>query len=130
MNISSISFSGWDVIITKYNSISYYVVKTFLTALYGGCFALISLVVSTIIHNSFVILALPVLIYYVINELSILFNFPLWCDFSSLIYVPIINDNLLLSFLYVLFIFLILFVVLYIIFTLRLRRLRKNGYCA
>lgn len=47
MNISSISFSGWDVIITKYNSTTYFVVKTFLTALYGGCFALISLVVST-----------------------------------------------------------------------------------
>ncbi len=126
-DVNSISFSGWDTIITENGTLAYYAVKTFLTALYGGSFALLSLTVSTKIRNSFVIPALPVLIYYALNELSILLKLPLWCDLSSMIYIPIKPDDLLFSLLYVTLIFSALCIVLCIIF---LRSLRKNGCCA
>lgn len=123
-DLSNISFSGWDIVITEVSPFAYYAVKTFVTALYGGTFALLALTVSTKIRNSFVIPVLPVLVYYAVNELSIMFSFPLWCDLSALIYIPVKSENLLASLLYVSGIFLGFCVILSVVF---LRRLRKNG---
>lgn len=125
----TISYSGWDVLISQYSALHYIAVKTLLTAVTGGNFAVVALVISTVIKNSFVVLAMPVLIYYLINELVMLFEIPMWCNMIGFLYYPVFPGHYLASLLYFIALNMIVFLVAASLFYMQMRRLRCHGYC-
>ena len=125
----AISYSGWDALISQGRTAGYYMLKTFFTAMLGGNFALFALNLSTVIKNSFVVLASPVLLYYCANELATLLKIPAWCNILGLLYYPPFPEHLLDSVLYYTAMLCILFVISSWVFYLQMRRLHQHGYC-
>ena len=124
------SYSGWDRLISDGNLFFYYAVKTGMTAMIGGSFAVIALTISTIIRNSFVVLAIPTLLYYALNEIAIIAEFPIACNIGAFLYVPVFENSFDLSLLYLLSISTFLFISATLLFYVQVGRMRKNGCCA
>ena len=123
-----ISYSGWGALIEEGKILQYLCVSTYLTAAMGGVFAVISLAVSTKIRNAFVILAIPVLLYYSLGEIATLLKTPSWLDISSLLYVPFDSNHLRISLVYVTILFLLVFLLVFDTFYQHIRRLPGCGY--
>lgn len=122
------SYSGWDLLIPEHGFLWYFIVKVTITAILGGSMAVVALVISAKIRNSFVTLAAPVLIYYVWKEIAIAFQLPIWMDIGTWTYFPMFSDNYVLSYLCVLVFGFTLSAISYLLFYTHMRRLQKNGY--
>ncbi len=123
-----ISYSGWAYLIEAGKPVQYLLINIWMTALMGGAFACIALAVSAHIHNSFVVLAVPVLLYYVLGELATLLKLPYWLDVSTLLYVPYDSNRLPASFALTTGFYLLIILLAFTSFYLRVRRLVRHGY--
>ncbi len=125
----SISYSGWNTMIQDGKGMIFIVIKTLMTATCGSSFAVIALVASTRIKNTFFVLALPTLLYYAWNEITFIVSVPLEFDLVSLFNVPVWK-----SYSYSLLYFSGLMCLISVIagsrFYVGVRRLKENGYCA
>lgn len=124
------SYSGWDRLISDGKPVLYFIVKAGMTAMIGGLFSVIALNVSTVIRNSFVVLAAPVLLYYAWNELATLLSLPTALDIGALLYVPVFENSMTGSILYLTAITVIGLLLMTSLFEIHIRRLRRNGCCA
>lgn len=124
------SYSGWDRLISDGKPVLYFIVKAGMTATIGGLFSVIALNVSTVIRNSFVVLATPVLLYYAWNELATLLSLPVAFDIGALLYIPVFENSMTGSILYLTATAVIGLILMTVLFEIRIRRLRRNGYCA
>lgn len=123
----TISYSGWASLIEVGNPVSYLLINVWLTGATGSVFAVLALVFSTRVKNSFVVLSFPVLLYYLASVLATTLKLPVWMDISVMLYVPVDSGNLPRSLLYVSSFLLVLFMIACFIFTWQIRRLRNNG---
>ena len=126
----NLSYSGWDALLGQGRAGLYFWTKALMTALMGGNFAVLALVLSTVIRNSFVVLAAPLLLYYFLNELSLLLPLPLWCCPAKMLYVPVFAGSLAESAAFFAAVQFAVFVLASLGFLMRMRRLRRRGYCS
>ena len=125
-----ISYSGWDALLGQGMVWQYILVKAMLTALLGGNFAVLALVLSTVVQNSFVVLAAPLLLFYFCNELSFLLPLPVWCLPTQMLYLPAFSGHVGGSFTFFAAGQLVFFALSTLTFYARMRRLRSRGYCS
>ncbi len=124
---AGISYSGWDTLLSQGAVAGYFLTKALLTALLGGTFATLALLLSTIIKNSFVVLAAPLLLYYFLNELTLLLPLPVWSCPTMQLYVPAFPAHVG-SLAYFAAVQLAVFALSTLGFHSQMRRLRCHGY--
>ena len=127
---TAISYNGWDALLGQGRDVPYYLTKALLTALLGGNFAVLALVLSTAIRNSFVVLAAPLLLFYFCNELSVLLPLPAWCFPTQMLYVSAFPGHAAGSLAYFSGLQLAVFALALRGFHMQMRRLRSRGYCS
>lgn len=126
----SVSYSGWDALLGQGSVWQYILTKALLTALLGGNFAVLALLLSTVVRNSFVVLAAPLLLFYFCNELSTLLPLPAWCFPTQMLYVLPFADHMAGSLAFFAAEQLAVFTLSTLAFYAQMRRLRSRGYCS
>ena len=126
----SLSYSGWDALLGQGRAWQYVLTKALMTALMGGNFAVLALVLSTAVRNSFVVLAAPLLLFYFCNELSLLLPLPQWCFPTQMLYVPAFAGSMAESAAFFAAVQLVVFALSTLAFYAQMRRLRGRGYCS
>ena len=127
---TAISYSGWDALLGQGKVWQYILLKAMLTAALGGNFAVLALVLSTAVQNSFVVLAAPLLLFYFCNELSSLLPLPVWCLPAQMLYLPAFSGHMAGSLGYFAGMQLAVFALAVRGFHRQMRRLRSHGYCS
>lgn len=84
-----IAYSGYDALLNEGHCILYLGVKILLTAWSSATLAVLSLSLSGILKNTYAVLAAPVLLYYLLNELGNYGLIPLTLHITRMLYAPL-----------------------------------------
>lgn len=84
-----IAYSGYDALLNDGHYFLYFFVKILLTAWSSAMIAVACLALSCAIRNTYALLAAPVLIYYVQNEISNYGIVPIELQLTRMLYTPV-----------------------------------------
>lgn len=83
-----VDYSGYDAIISMGRPYLYFFVKSLLSAALGSAFAVVALYLSTFLRNMIATLAVPLVLYYTINELTVFGLIPDFLSPTVMMYRP------------------------------------------
>ena len=84
-----VDYSGYDAIISMGRPYLYFFVKSLLSAALGSAFAVVALYLSTFLRNMIATLAVPLVLYYTINELTVFGLIPDFLSPTVMMYRPL-----------------------------------------
>lgn len=87
-NTFFIDYDGYDALIKMGHPYLYFFVKALISAALGSTFAVVALYLSTFLRNTIATLALPLVLYYVINELNVFGIIPSFLSPTVMMYRP------------------------------------------
>lgn len=123
-----IAYSGYDALLNDGHYFLYFFVKILLTAWSSAMIAVLCLALSHAIRNTYALLAAPVLIYYVQNEISNYGILPIELQLTRMLYTPIDTvGNMLENIVASLLLWTLIAVIAGLVFSLQARRELKNA---
>ena len=83
-----VDYSGYDAIISMGHPYLYFLVKSLISAALGSAFAVVALYLSTFLRNMIATLAVPLVLYYTVNELTVFGLIPNFLSPTVMMYRP------------------------------------------
>ena len=84
-----VDYSGYDAIISMGHPYLYFLVKSLISAALGSAFAVVALYLSTFLRNMIATLAVPLVLYYTVNELTVFGLIPNFLSPTVMMYRPL-----------------------------------------
>lgn len=123
-----IAYDGYDAIISDGYPFLYFVVKALLSGALGSMFSVIALYISTFLQNKIATISIPLILYYVTNELTVFGVIPFSLSPTVMMYQPPIRGTrLCFNVMYTLLYCILIIIIVGKLFGGRMRRLFEHG---
>lgn len=87
------SYVGYECLLNEGRCVEYFFIRIVITGLIGSSFSVLTLFVSTYLDNRAGVLAMPIVIFYAINEIENLFSVPLFLNVTYIMHSPLWGES-------------------------------------